>query len=84
MMRPLLINSIRAEGRNRNSSCFMTSGKAPPDLSNPKPVVDDDPSATTTSVSPACSFVRVRGKDVPSDIPFLNARQASPAEAAAG
>ena len=33
----------------------MTSGKAPPDLSNPKPVVDEDPSATTTSVLPACS-----------------------------
>src|SRR5262249_9849426 len=79
MMRPLLINSIRADGRNRNSSCFMMSGKAPPDLSSPKPVVEEDPNATTTSVSPACSFVLVRASDVPSDIPFLKARQASPA-----
>ena len=56
MMRPLLISSTRADGRNRKSSCFMTSGKAPPELSNPKPVVDEDPSATMISVPPACSF----------------------------
>ena len=77
MMRPLLISSIRAEGRNRNNSFFITSGNAPPDPNVPNPVVDEEPSATTVRVLPACSFALMPESGAPSDNPRLNARQAS-------
>ena len=76
MMRPLLISSIRAEGRNRSSSPFITSGNAPPDPV-PKPVVDDDPSATIVSALPASNFALMPASGAPSDNPRLNTRQAS-------
>jgi hypothetical protein len=76
-MRPLLITSIRAEGYNRDSSRFITSGKAVPAPKAPKPVVDDDPSATIVSVPPARSFAFVDARGAPSDNPFLNPRQAA-------
>src|SRR5262249_4331471 len=81
MMRPLLISSILAAGRNRVTSCFMTSGKGRP-VRPPKPLVEEEPSATIFSVWPAPSFAFVRGSGAPSDNPLLNRRQAAEGGAA--
>src|SRR5690349_2093645 len=84
MMRPLLTSVICAEGHNRLSSCFITSGKAASDRNVPKPVVEDEPSATTVSGLPDFSLVRMRGRWAPSERPFANFRQLSDGELPAG
>jgi hypothetical protein len=43
----------------------------------PRPVVDDEPSATMTSVCPGRSFALVKGRRLPSDSPYLKVKQAA-------
>ena len=80
-MRPLLMTSICAPGRNAASSRRITCGYVASEPNTHNPVVEDEPKATTRS-APALRCAAARGSGMPMERVRLAARQTSAADCA--